>query len=280
MGFPDLGPQFVFINGDADDGTYQIVPSPHELIEKPAALVTATWGGQADPGAAGEQPMFRRGKLGTQQSWVRQRPDLWFTRGLASGSLGPLDNYVIVDTSGDHAFTGSASITGSRNKGGGEEVLRRDVGPCDLALENVVIALVHSGRQYCGMFRVLAASGETLVQLRSDFEYDTLWAHDNLGRRAVSELRVEDGWWETRLDFGSVSGRVEISTRAADEGDVGAAWGVVSLTLRGADEIEDEVNPDLVGSAPHTGVIAAIAAAVGDRGGMYIDRIEINTLPR
>ena len=224
-----------------------------------------------------EAPQFKRGKLGTQERWVRQRPDLWFARGNAAGSLGPLGNYAVVDTSG-HAFSGCASITGSRNKGGGEEVLRRDVGPYDLALENVQITIVHSGRQYYGMFRVLEASGETMVQLRSDFEYETLWAHDNLGRRAVSELGVGDGWWETRLDFGHGPGRVEISTRAAGDGEF-APWGAVSLTPGGAYDIEDEVNPELVGRAQHSGVIAAIAVALGDRGALYIDRIEIQTEP-
>ena len=224
-----------------------------------------------------EPPQFKRGKLGAQHSWVRQRPDLWFTRGLAAGSLGPLGNYVVVDTSGDHSLSGCASITGSGNKGGGEEVLRRDVGPYDLALENVVITIVHSGRQYYGMFRVLRASGGTMVQLRSDHEYETLWAHDNLGRRALSEISVEEGWWETRLDFGHGSGRVAISTRRAGDGKPGPVWGVVDLTPGGAYDIEDEVNLDLVGRGQHSGVIAAIAVVLGDRGALYIDRIEIDT---
>lgn len=152
-----------------------------------------------------EPPDFRRGKLGTQHSWVRQRPDLWQTRGHAAGSLGTLSNYIVVDQSGDHSWSGCASITGSRNKGGNEEVLRLDVGPFDLAFEQIEITIVHSGRQYFGMFRVLEASGETLVQLRSDFEYDSLWAHDRLGRRSVSGMKVRVGWWETRLRFGKAA---------------------------------------------------------------------------
>ena len=227
-----------------------------------------------------EPPRFLRGKLGSQHSWVRQRPDLWYTRGLASGSLGALGNYVIVDTSGDHSFSGRASITGSRNKGCGEEVLRRDIGPYDLALEKVVITLIHSGRQYYGMFRVLEASGQTLVQLHCDYEYETLWAHDNLGRRAVSQVGLEDGWWETRLDFGGETGAVKISTRAAGTEGFGAAWGTINLMPGAAYDIVDEVNPDLVGSAQHTGVIAAIAVAMGDRGALYIDRVEVEARPR
>ena len=223
-----------------------------------------------------EPPAFLRGKLGTQQSWVRQRPDLWQTRGHAQGSLGPLANYIIVDQTGNHAWSGCASITGSRNRGGNEEVLRRDVGPFDLAREKVEMTIIHSGRQYFGMVRVLEASGQTLVQLRSDFEYDTLWAHDSLGRRAVSDVRVEEGWWETRMRFGNAS-QVEIATRQAGQSEFGDAWGVVQLTAGGTYDIRDEVNPDLVGKAQQAGVIAAIAVALGDRGALYINRIEIRT---
>ena len=226
-----------------------------------------------------EPPAFRRGKLATQNGWVRQRPNLWYTRGNAAGSLGTLGNYIVVDASGDHSFSGRHSITGSRNNGGGEEVLRRDVGPCDLALEKVEIHLVHSGRQYFGMFRVLAASGETLVQLRSDFEYETLWAHDHLGRRAVSDLDVRDGWWETRLDFGR-AGQVEISTRAAGADGFGAPWGAVRLTSDEEYDIANDINPDLVDRAQQGGVVAAVAVALGDRGSLYIDRIEVLTRPR
>ena len=219
---------------------------------------------------------FRRGKLGTQRGWNRQRPDLWQTRGLAAGSLGTLTNYIIVDHSGEHSWSGCASITGSGNKGGNEEVLRRDVGPFDLTFEQVEITIVHSGRQYFGMFRVLEASGETLVQLRSDFEYDTLWAHDRLGHRSVSDLRVDDGWWETRLRFGEATA-VEIASRKAGASAFGDPWGVVQWTSGGAYDIKDDVNPDLIGKGQQAGVIAAVAVVLGDRGALYIDRIEIRS---
>jgi len=173
-----------------------------------------------------------------------------------------------------------ASITGSRNKGRGEEVLRRDIGPYDLAHEQVVTTLIHSGRQYYGMFRVLEASGQTMVQLRSDYEYDTLWAHDNLGRRVISALHVEEGWWETKLEFGQVTGAVTISTRVANGGDFDKGWGNVSLTPGTAYDIVDEVNPDLKGRAQHSGVIAAVAIALGDQGALYIDRIEVKSQPQ
>ena len=126
------------------------------------------------------------------------------------------------------------------------------------------------------MFRILEASGETLVQLRSDFEYDTLWAHDRLGRRSVSELKVEDGWWETRLRFEKAAS-VEIATCEAGSSAFGDPWGVVQWTSGGAYDIRDDVNPDLVGTAQQTDVIAAIAIALGDRGALYIDRIEIRS---
>ena len=196
---------------------------------------------------------------------------------MASGSLGPLGNYVIVDPSGDHAFSGTASITGSRNKSCGEEVLRRDIGPYDLAHEQVVITLTHSGRQYYGMFRVLEASGQTMAQLRSDYEYDSLWAHDNLGRRVISELDVREGWWETQLKFGQVPGAVMIFTRAASDADFDEGWGTVSLTPGTAYDIVDDVNPDLGGRAQHSGGIAAVAIALGDRGAFCIDRIEVKS---
>ena len=138
------------------------------------------------------------------------------------------------------------------------------------------MTIIHSGRQYFGMVRILEASGQMLVQLRSDFEYGTLWAHDSLGRRAVSDVRVEEGWWETRMRFGNAS-QVEIATRQAGQSEFGDAWGVVQLTPGGAYDIMDEVNPDLVGKAQQAGVIAAIVIALGDRGALYINRIEIRT---
>ena len=222
-----------------------------------------------------EPPAFKRGKLNSQHGWVQQKPELWLTRGLAPGALGNLGNYVIVDHSGEHSHTGKASITGTRSEDGGEEVLRRDVGPYDLLQEDIHISLTHTGRQQFGIFRVLDASGRTIVELRSDFVHERLWAAYGSGYFNVSEVDCTQDWWRTKLSF--TKDELKIFTHRADESNFGEPWCVIPLTDGGEYEITNEVNKDLVGTGKLDRIIASIVVVLGDKGALYFDGIEIRT---
>jgi hypothetical protein len=95
---------------------------------------------------------YRRGKLALQGQWVRQLPELWPTlewqevithqntmfgagHDASSASLG---NYVVV--------VAGEGITGTRNIGGKEEIVRHDVGPFDLWADGVDVEATQSGR--------------------------------------------------------------------------------------------------------------------------------------
>ena len=185
---------------------------------------------------------------------------------------------MLVDTSGQHSYWGVASITGSRNEGGEEEVLRRDVGPYDLMLEDLGITLTHRGRQNCGIFRVLDANGQTIVQLRSDFLQDCLWAEDRLGFATLSDVNCEAQWWETKLAF--TQQELRIYTRPAGKGDSAQPWCTISLSDRGESETGDneKMKKASTASANLVPVVSALVVALGEQGGLYIDRIEIRTL--
>ena len=116
-------------------------------------------------------PEYRRGKLAGQAGWVRQIPALWgTTEWLERVDYGPLGNYVVID---------GERMTGSRNLGGNEEVVRLDVGPYDLERETVALTLVHRGRQRVAIVRLADQDANTIVELRSDSVYDDLWLRDN-----------------------------------------------------------------------------------------------------
>ena len=214
-----------------------------------------------------EPPLYKRGKLVSQNGWVRHKPEFWNTRGLSLGSLGELGNYIIVDTSGSHSYSGKASITGTRNHDGKEEVIRRDIGPYDLQHEKTGITLIHKGRQNCGIFRVLDAAGNTMVELHSDFIFNRLWAHDNQGWRAISLIDSGESWWQTKIAF--TKGKVEIFTRITGATEYGKPWASFTTDSLTSDVAEDEVSRSL------RDIISALVIAAGEQGGFYIDRIEI-----
>ncbi len=222
-----------------------------------------------------ESPAFKRGKLNSQHGWVQQKPEFWYTRGLAPGTLGNLGNYVIVDHSGEHSHTGKGSITGTRSEGGGEEVLRRDIGPYDLLQEDIQISLTHSGRQQFGIFRVLDASGQTIVELRSDFVHERLWVQHGSGYFSVSEVDCTQDWWRTKLSF--TKGVLKVFTHRADESGFGQPWCTIPLTDGSEYEITNEVNMDLVGTGKLDRIIASIVVVLGGKGALYFDGIEIRT---
>ena len=205
-------------------------------------------------------PTYRRGKLESQDGWVRQKPELWLTRGLSPGKLGSLGNYAVVDPQGSEGRR--PTITGTRNIGGGEEVLRRGIGPFDLKRESLRVSIVHTGRQQWCMLRTLDASGRSLVELRSDFVRDVLWARDADGGEYLSTLACETGWWCTRIDLGEEG--IRLSTGPAD-GET-TEWAL--LPLRGAlsYRIEDHVNPDLRAPGSLDAVVSGIVLVIGGRG--------------
>ena len=223
-----------------------------------------------------QPPTYKRGKLEYQDGWVPQKPEFWHTRGSRPGKPDPLGNYVLVDVSGQHSFWGTASITGSRNAGGEEQVLRRDVGPYDLRFEDLEITVTHTGRQNCGIFRVLDAKGQTIVQLRSDYLQDSLWTEDPMGLATVSDVSCDEGFWETRLSFSQH--RLTISTRPAGEVAFDPPW--CTIPLRGGDDSDtaDCRESAMSASMILVPVVSALVVALGEQGGLYIDRIEIRTV--
>ena len=196
-------------------------------------------------------PEYRRGKVAGQAGWVRQRPELWrTTEWLEDIDYGPLGNYVVID---------GEQMTGSRNRGGNEEVVRLDVGPYDLDREEVELSIVHRGRQRVAIVRLADQAAHTIVELRSDEVYDQLWARDNRGVPYPSDITVGDGWWRTGVRVSS--GRVELRSAPAgdDPGSAGAPWATL---------IADD-------TYPHHSALAALVIALGDAGGFYIDEIAI-----
>ena len=199
-------------------------------------------------------PTFRRGKLAGQAGWVQQRPELWdTTEWLEDPGADYLGNYVVVDPkegNGSSEFT----ITGSRNRGGNEEVVRRDIGPYDLLRENVEVTMTHRGRQRVAIVRLVDERSKTIVELRSDHVYNDIWARDQRSYFYHSGIETSESWWETR--FLLTGNRVEVSTAAA--GDVAnGPWAVI--------EPDDRYE--------HSTTLCAVVAALGDEGGFYIDRL-------
>lgn len=217
------------------------------------------------------KPGYKRGKLDTQDAWTRQVPEFWLTRGLAPGTYDNLGNYILVD----HGNPDEPFIYGSYNQGGGEEVLRRDVGPYDLYQYNVDITITHSGRQHYGMFRIIDAAAQTLVQLHSDLQREELWVADRKGYRTVSPYRCANGWLLTKFAFTKDS--LKVYTRSTDDDKFGEPWYTTVITDTGAYAISSTVNPDLVGTGQLDRVISAIVLALGDKGCLKIRRIEITT---
>lgn len=199
-------------------------------------------------------PGYRRGKLAGQAGWVRQIPELWgTTEWLERVDYGPLGNNVVID---------GERMTGSRNVGGLEEVVRRDVGPYDLEREVVEVTVTHRGRQRVAILRLADQDADTIVELRSDSVYEELWARDNRSVPYRSGIRVGDDWWRTTIRL--AAGRVEVATRPAGAragADVGhhAPWAAV---------VPDD-------TYRRHAAFASIVVALGDAGGFYVDDITI-----
>ena len=139
-------------------------------------------------------PEYRRGKLAGQAGWVRQIPELWrTTEWLEQVDYGPLGNNVVID---------GERMTGSRNVGGLEEVVRRDVGPYDLEREVVELTVTHRGRQRVAILRLDDQDANTIVELRSDSVYEELWARDNRSVPYLSGIEVGAEWWRTTIRLG------------------------------------------------------------------------------
>ena len=150
----------------------------------------------------------------------RQIPELWrTTEWLEQGDYGPLGNNVVID---------GECMTGSRNVGGLEEVVRREVGPYDLEREVVELTVTHRGRQRVAILHLDDQNANTIVELRSDSVYEALWTRDNRSVPYLSGIEIGDEWWRTTIRL--AGGRVEVATRRrdADASASGAApWATV-----------------------------------------------------
>ena len=194
-------------------------------------------------------PAYRRGKLAGQAGWVRQIPALWgTTEWLERVDYGPLGNYVVID---------GERMTGSRNLGGNEEVVRLDVGPYDLERETVAVTLVHRGRQRVAIVRLADQDANTIVELRSDSVYDDLWLRDNRSVPYRSGIVAGTGWRRSILRL--AGGTVTVTTGTVEDDPGGEPWATV--------------NPD--DSYPRHSALTAIVVALGDAGGFYVDSIAI-----
>jgi len=204
-------------------------------------------------------PAFRRGKLAGQAGWVQQRPELWgTTEWLEDPSADYLGNYVVVDPKeGDAGFT----ITGSRNRGGNEEVVRRDIGPYDLLREDVEVTLTHKGRQRVAIVRLVDERSNTIVEFRSDHVHDDIWARDQRSFFYRSGIEAGETWWETR--FLLTKSRVEVWTAAAGE-EADGPWAVIELNE----------------SYERSTTLCAAVVALGDEGGFYIEKLSARVIER
>jgi len=198
-------------------------------------------------------PTYRRGKLAGQCGWVRQIPQLWrTTEWLEHIDYGPLGNNVIID---------SECMTGSRNVGGHEEVVRLDVGPYDLEREVIKLSVVHRGRQAVAILRLDDQDANTILELRSDLVYDQLWASDNRSVPYLSGIQVADDWWRTTIFLDQ--GQATLATRQI-EGD----------SRQSQEDAWATIVPD--DTYQHHSAFSAVVVALGDSGGFYIDSIEID----
>ena len=162
-------------------------------------------------------PEYRRGKLAGQAGWVRQIPALWgTTEWLERVDYGPLGNYVVID---------GERMTGSRNLGGNEEVVRLDVGPYDLERETVAVTLVHRGRQRVAIVRLTDQDANTIVELRSDSVYDDLWLRDNRSVPYRSGIAAGTGWRRSVLRL--AGGTVTVTTGTVEDDPGAEPWATV-----------------------------------------------------
>ena len=159
---------------------------------------------------------------------------------------GPLGNYVVID---------GERMTGSRNLGGNEEVVRLDVGPYDLERETVAVTLVHRGRQRVAIVRLADQDGNTIVELRSDSVYDDLWLRDNRSVPYRSGIVAGTGWRRSVIRL--ASGTVTVTTGTVEKDSEGAPWATV---------VPDD-------TYPRHAALAAVVVALGDAGGFYVDSI-------
>ena len=219
-----------------------------------------------------ESPAYKRGILASQNGWVQQTPGYWHLGEIFTGNQYT-DNFVLVDDSGKHSYSGKSSITGSRNGGRGPQVVRHHIGPFDLMEENLEISFIHSGRQYWGVFQVLDAGGRVIVEVRSDFAYDCLYAKYNRSRIIKSNINTEKGWSETKLVF--TKDETKILTRDVNCASFGNPWFVNQNIDRGHYSIKDAVNIDLAGTGTLNNVVDSIAIALGEKGNLYIDKISV-----
>ena len=180
---------------------------------------------------------------------MRQIPALWgTTEWLERVDYGPLGNYVVIDRE---------QMTGSRNRGGNEEVVRLDVGPYDLERETVELTVVHRGRQRVAIVRLADQDANTIVELRSDSVYDDLWLRDYRSVPYRSGITAGAEWWRSVIRLGG--GTVTVTTGTVAGDPVAAPWA--------------SVVPDA--TYPRHSALAAIVVALGDAGGFYVDAIAI-----
>jgi len=224
-----------------------------------------------------ESPLYKRGILAGQNGWVQQTAGYWNIGNSFTGREY-VDNFILIDNSGKHSYSGKASITGSRNRNGGPQVVRRDIGPFDLREEEVEISFIHSGKQYWGIFQVLDAGGRVIIEVHSDFVYEPLYVKYNRSKIVKSNINTENDWWETKMVFSK--DETKVYTKNADDENFGDPWFVNQNTDIGSYVIDNAVNKDLVGIGFLKDVVSAIAIVLGGKGNWYIDKISVNSRSR
>jgi hypothetical protein len=221
-----------------------------------------------------ESPLYKRGILASQNEWVQQTAGYWNIGNSFTGREY-VDNFILVDNSGNHSYSGKNSITGSRNLNGGPQVVRRDIGPFDLREEEVEISFIHSGRQYWGIFQVLDAGGRVIIEIHSDFIYEPLYVKYNRSEIVKSNLNTENDWWETKMVFNK--DETKVYTKNVGGENFRGPWFVNQSIDRGSYAIDSAVNRDLAGRGSLSDVVSAIAIVLGSKGNWYIDKIRVNS---
>ena len=96
-----------------------------------------------------------------------------------------------------------------------------------------------------------------------------------MGFATVSDVNCDEGWWETRLSFSQH--RLTISTRTAGEGAFDQPWCTIPLRVCNNSETDDCRESAVSASMILVPVVSALVVALGEQGGLYLDRIEIRT---
>ena len=180
---------------------------------------------------------------------MRQIPALWgTTEWLERVDYGPLGNYVVID---------GERMTGSRNLGGNEEVVRLDVGPYDLERETVALTPGASGPA-TGGHRAPGRPGRQhhrRVAQRTPCT-TTCGCATAAASRHRSGIAAGTGWWHSVIRL--AGGSVTVATGTEDAPGA-VPWATV---------IPDD-------SYPRHSALTAIVVALGDAGGFYVDSIAI-----